>query len=460
MERALRMAKQRNVFVCSECGVSSSKWVGQCTGCRSWNTMEEGAVAGFHATRGSSPASSALAAPVRMLSEVSEVPQVRMVAGIPEWDRVLGGGLLPGSFIILTGDPGIGKSTLMLQVAHRLAEQYSTLYFSSEESLEQVRGRAARLGCLNTPLLFSDHAQLDAIIAAAESHRPKIMIIDSIQNCYSPSSDTTPGSPSQLREAAFRLLRLAKERQIAILLSGHITKDGVMAGPKTLEHMVDAVFYLQGDDRLQTRILRAVKNRFGPIDEIGFFEMQESGLQECPNINAQILAEVSHAPGASLVSSLEGSRPLLVELQALVIKSHFTMPQRIVTGIDQKQVVLIAAILEKYLKIGFSSHDIFFKVSGGARLKGSSADLGIALALLSSYFQHQLPQNSISFGEVSLTGQIKPIQSIAQHVNEAHKFGISTMYLSKQQKIEQGHDTVRRFGSVYDLLSLFPLDEQ
>ncbi|HVW99659.1 MAG TPA: magnesium chelatase domain-containing protein, partial [Candidatus Babeliaceae bacterium] len=325
----------------------------------------------------------------------------------------------------------------------------------SEESLEQVKLRANRIECSSPGLLFSDQANLDSIIITCEAEKPDIVIIDSIQNCYSSDSQVIPGSIGQLKESAFRLMRLAKDHTIAVILSGHITKDGLMAGPKTLEHMVDAVFYLQGEDRWQTRVLRSVKNRFGTVNELGFFDMQENGLQEVPNINQQLLEEVSYNPGSVLISYLEGSRPLLIELQALTINSKFTMPQRLISGIDQTQVILIAAILEKYLQIRLSSHDIFFKVSGGFKIKSHCSDLGIALALLSSYFQQPVPERCIALGEVSLTGSIKPINHIGLHLSEAEKFGIKQLCVAEHQKIESTSCKIRRFSNVYDLLHLF-----
>ncbi|HZW60759.1 MAG TPA: magnesium chelatase domain-containing protein, partial [Candidatus Babeliales bacterium] len=335
------------------------------------------------------------------------------------------------------------------------AQNYSVYYFSTEESLQQVKLRAQRLECSNGNLLFSDQASLEAILATARQEKPNILIIDSIQNCYVSESRTIPGSIGQLREAAFHLMRLAKEDGITILVSGHITKEGAIAGPKTLEHMVDGVFYLQGEDRWHTRVLRSVKNRFGTINELGFFEMKESGLQEVPNINEHLISEVSYTPGSVLVSFIEGSRPLLLELQALSIESKLGFPQRVVSGLDQKQIVLIAAILEKYLQVKLSAHDIFFKVSGGFKIKGSSSDLGIALALLSSYFQQPLPQKSIALGEISLTGQIKPINQMTMYISEAEKFGIEQLLVAKNQKIDGTKCTVRRYNNVYELLSLF-----
>jgi DNA repair protein RadA/Sms len=397
-------------------------------------------------------------APAGIMTQLASVdvkPKDRMLSGIKEWDRVLGGGIMPSSLLILTGDPGIGKSTLLLQISNNLAANYVVYYFSTEESLQQVKQRAQRLGCINDKLLFSDQADLENILNTAQQCKPDLLIIDSIQNCYVANSQSTPGSVGQLREATFALMRLAKDNDITVIVSGHITKEGNIAGPKTLEHMVDGVFYLQGEDRWQTRVLRSVKNRFGTINELGFFEMQAGGLEEVPNINEQLLSEVSYAPGSMLVSVLEGSRPLLIELQALTIESKMGIPQRVVSGLEQKQVVLIAAILEKYLQIRLSSCDIFFKVSGGFKIRESSIDLGIALALLSSYFQQKLPEKSIALGEVSLTGQIKPINQINLFIREAEKFGIQQLIVAHNQKIEGVTCQVKRFQNIYELLSLF-----
>ena len=447
------MAKEKISYACNACSYKTVKWLGCCPDCNEWNSFaEQKAVA---TTPGAKKYFTKNVAKLVQLNTVTTQKTERMLSGITEWDRVVGGGIMPSSFLILTGDPGIGKSTLLLQICNQLAQNYSVFYFSTEESLQQVKSRAQRLGCINENLLFSDQAALETIITTTEQLKPDLLIIDSIQNCYVSNSSTLPGSTSQLREAAFALMRLAKEQNITIIVSGHINKEGNIAGPKTLEHMVDGVFYLQGEDRWQTRVLRSVKNRFGTINELGFFEMQENGLQEVPNINKHILNELSHAPGSALISILEGSRPLLLELQALTIESKLGIPQRVVSGIDHKQVVLIAAILEKYLQIKLSSQDIFFKVSGGIKVKGSSTDLGIALALLSSYFQQPLPEKSIILGEISLTGHIKPVNQINVFVREAQKFGFDQLFVAKAQHIEQATCTIKKFQNVYELLSLF-----
>lgn len=378
-----------------------------------------------------------------------------MKSSIEEWDRVVGGGIVPGSLLILTGDPGIGKSTLLLQVAYGLAKEHQVIYFSSEESLEQVKRRAVRLASMHDSLRFSDEIHLETIGQTITQEQPAIVIIDSIQSCYTQETKTIPGSVGQLREAAFTCMRIAKEHNIAIIITGHVTKDGTIAGPKMLEHMVDGVFYLQGEDEWHTRVLRSVKNRFGPIHELGFFEMYEHGLKEVPNINEQLLSGLAHIPGSALISTMEGSRALLLEMQALTVQSRFASPQRIVSGIDHKQVVLIAAILEKYLHIKLSEHDIFFKISGGFKVKDSGSDLGIALALLSSYFQKALPEKSIALGEMSLTGQIKPVNRVNLHLQEAEKFGLKHVLVASNQQIEKTSVTKIAFKNVYDLLSLF-----
>ncbi len=444
------MPREKRLFHCTSCGYKSLKWLGCCPECNEWSTFEQKSSSSpTLAHSGAQPAS------LTSLESVTLAEKKRMLSGIDEWDRVVGGGIMPGSLVILTGDPGIGKSTLLLQLSHKLAQTYKVYYFSTEESLQQVKQRAHRLNCLNNSMLFSDQAELEVIIATSLDHKPDIIIIDSIQNCFATNAHTLPGSIGQLRESVFHLMRLAKENSITVVLTGHITKDGTIAGPKTLEHMVDAVFYLQGEDRWQSRMLRSVKNRFGPLNELGFFEMRPSGLTEVPNINEQLLSEIHHTPGSVLFSVIEGTRPLLLELQALVIETKLAMPQRVISGIDHKQVMLIAAILEKYLHIKLSKHDIFIKISGGFKVKGSGIDLAIAFALLSSYFQLPLPRKSITLGEISLTGQIKPINQITMFVKEAEKFGIERILAADSQNIEKSACHIQTFKNMYDLLVLF-----
>lgn len=446
------MSKNKITFKCSECTYTSLRWIGCCPECNQWDSFKE---IKLTPSIGKTPYTETSESPLLLLEQISTTKKDRMFSGIDEWDRVLGGGIMPGSLLILTGDPGIGKSTLLLQISHRLAVNHTVFYFSTEESLNQVKQRAERLIKEQSNLLFSDMADLNAIIQSSQKEKPDIIIIDSIQSCYTDNTQSIPGSVNQLRESAFHLMRLAKEHEITVIISGHITKEGTIAGPKTLEHMVDGVFYLQGEDRWHARVLRSVKNRFGTINELGFFQMGTNGLEQVPNINEHLMNELSYAPGSVLISHIEGSRPLLLELQALTIESKLTLPQRIVSGLDHKQVVLIAAILEKYLQVRLSAHDIFFKISGGFKIKGNDTDLGVALALLSSYFQQPLPEKSIALGEISLTGQINPINQIAMHVKEAEKFGIKQLFVAHKQKIEQTNCTQKRFKNVYELLTLF-----
>lgn len=448
------MQKQKTSYSCNSCNYTSIKWLGCCPECNEWNTFEQVSKPAY--SPGKTKHTNGTSITMQPCSAITHKPQPRMQSGVDEWDRVLGGGIMPNSLLVLTGDPGIGKSTLLLQVCNELAKQYRIFYFSTEESIHQVQQRAQRIACTQDNLLFSDNADLTAILTTSEQEKPDLIVIDSIQNCYIPGSQSLPGSVGQLRESTFQLMRLAKEKDMTVIITGHITKEGVIAGPKTLEHMVDGVFYLQGEDRWHTRILRAVKNRFGTINELGFFEMNETGLQQVNNINAHLLEDISNQTGSALISVIEGSRPLLLELQALTIESKLGIPQRVVSGIDHKQVVLIAAILEKYLHIKLSSHDIFCKVSGGFKLKGSNVDLGIALALLSSYFQKPLPEQTIILGEISLTGQIKPINQINLFAREAAKFNMKQLFIAKNQKMEKSTCKTRRFSHVYELLTLFP----
>lgn len=441
------MGKQSSTFHCTNCDYRPPKWVGCCPECEEWGSIAQ--------MNSPSTKTTAQAALLTRLPDISIQDDVRFTTKIAEWDRVMGGGIVPGSLLIITGDPGIGKSTLLLQVAYALAHQHKVLYFSSEESLGQVKRRALRLSSAHENMLFSDEVHLEQIAQTIINEKPDLVVIDSIQNCYAQEGKTIPGSVGQLREAAFTCMRIAKEHNVAIIVTGHITKDGTIAGPKMLEHMVDGVFYLQGEDQWHTRVLRSVKNRFGPIYELGFFEMHEDGLKEVPNINEQLLASLAHTPGSALISTMEGTRPLLVEMQALTVQSRFASPQRVVSGIDHKQVVLIAAILEKYLHIKLSEQDIFFKISGGFKIKDSGCDLGIALALLSSYFQKPLPESAIALGEMSLTGQIKPINRVNMHLHEAEKFGLKHVLVATAQQLEKTAVKQIAFKNVYDLLSLF-----
>lgn len=320
------MVKERTYFSCAQCNYQPPKWLGCCPECNQWGTIGEiqPAVSGL------TPKKSGMrAVSLHTLSDVKDSGRERLRSSISEWDRVLGGGIMQASFLMLAGDPGIGKSTLLLQIAHDLAARYNVLYFSSEESLEQLKNRAERLNAIVNQFLCSDEAHLDTIIETGAQQKPDIIIIDSIQNCYSTDTQVLPGSIGQLREAGFKLMRLAKEHDIAVIITGHVNKEGNVAGPKMLEHMVDGVFYLHAEDRFQTRVLRAVKNRFGAIGELGFFQMEHDGLQEVADINHYILKEATASPGSVLTSTIEGSRPFILELQALVVPTKYGIAQRV-----------------------------------------------------------------------------------------------------------------------------------
>lgn len=453
------MAKTHSYFECLKCTHQSVKWIGCCPECKSWNSFDE-----ITETKTNAKVKVSVQADKHLhsLDTISLDEQKRLVSTCSEWDRVTGGGIVPGSFILLSGDPGIGKSTLLLQISTQIKSVPNIIYFSSEESLAQVKLRFQRVQQQKIDhLLFSDQSTLEIIIEICKQKKPTLIIIDSIQNILSQTSNSLPGTISQLKETTFHLMRLAKENNIAIIATGHITKEGTIAGPKLLEHMVDAVFYLQKEDQWQARTLRSIKNRFGSINEIGFFHMKQDGLQEVQNINQHLLEQTKPAAGSTLVSSLEGTRPIFLELQALTVPVKMGIPQRVITGIDHKHVLLIAAILEKYLHIPLSKHDLFFKISGGLRTRDQTCDLGIALALLSSYFQQALPAKTIALAEISLTGQIKPIHNIDIHAKECKTFGFAQMIIAHDQIVAKGQTpTIKRLSSVYELLQFFPTEKE
>ncbi|MBP7854701.1 DNA repair protein RadA [Candidatus Babeliales bacterium] len=451
--------KSQNYFECLQCSYQTLKWIGCCPECKAWNSFDQ-----ISTSTNTKEHTAAILDPDQHLHHIDEIISQdvqRIQTQNTEWDRVTGGGIVPGSFILISGDPGIGKSTLLLQICTQVSIQHDVIYFSSEESLAQVKLRFKRIKT-TTPerLKFCDQNNVSTIIDICKEKKPALIIIDSIQSIINDEQTGLPGTISQLKESAFKLMRLAKEHNIAIIATGHITKEGTVAGPKLLEHMVDAVFYLQKEDQWQTRTLRSMKNRFGSVNEIGFFQMNDCGMQEIANINQHLLDQTTHTPGSTIVSSLEGTRPLFLELQALIVQAKFAIPQRIITGIDHKHVTIIAAILEKYLHIPLSKHDIFFKISGGIKIKDQTCDLGIALALLSGYFQQSTPTKTIALGEISLTGQIKPVYNINIHMKECKTFGFSNIIIAKNQILEKPDiHKIKRLSNVHELLLLFPATE-
>jgi DNA repair protein RadA/Sms len=404
------------------------------------------------------PVRSRAAAPTP-LPEVSPLPEERWPTGITELDRVLGGGIVPGSLVLVGGDPGIGKSTLALQVAHRLAEAgRPVLYVAGEESAQQTRMRAERLGAVSPGVWVVAETDLDAVLAAARKLRPALLVVDSIQTVYRPEVPSAPGSVGQVRECAASLLQLAKSEGVAVVLVGHVTKEGALAGPKVLEHLVDTVLYFEGERHQAYRILRATKNRFGSTNEIGVFEMGPAGLVEVPNPSAAFVGErPPGAAGAAVVCTLEGSRPLLVEVQALVSPSVFGTPRRATSGVDPNRLLLLLAVLEKHAGLAFSQADVYANAAGGVRVEEPAADLGIALALASSYRSVALDDRTVFCGELGLAGEVRPVPHLGRRLAEARKLGFARALVPRGGPTgdEAGLEVVA-VGTVTEALDLAP----
>lgn len=419
------MAKAKTLFVCQECGHESPRWVGKCPGCGGWNTMVEEVVAPAPALRpGISPGLSTGEKPVR-IADVEAEDAPRFPTGSGELDRVLGGGIVPGSFVLVGGDPGIGKSTILLQLAARVAEQYGTvLYVSGEESARQLRLRADRLATLSPRLYVLSETNMDMIEQQASALAPSLLIVDSIQTVFKPDLPSAPGSVTQVRECAAQLLRLSKGKGVAVFIVGHVTKEGSLAGPRVLEHIVDTVLYFEGERHANFRVLRAVKNRFGSTNEIGLFEMRDVGLIEVPNASELFLSERPlDVAGSVVVPSMEGTRPMLVEVQALVSASTFVSPRRTANGIDQNRVQLLIAVLEKRVGLLLGNHDAYVKVAGGVRIDEPAVDLGLAVALASSFRDQPPDPRTVVIGEVGLAGEVRAVSRVEQRLREAEKMG-------------------------------------
>jgi len=420
------MAKaQRNVFVCQNCGATSSRWAGKCASCNEWNTITEETDAGPAPGSGITKATRGRVVTLESLSgSTAEAP--RFTTGSSELDRVTGGGIVPGSAMLIGGEPGIGKSTLLLQLAAALAKAgRRALYFSGEEAVAQVRLRAERLGVTSAPVGLASETNLANILATlAEGKRADLIIIDSIQTLWADALDAAPGTVSQVRAATQSLIRYAKSQGSAVLLVGHVTKDGNIAGPKVIEHMVDTVLYFEGDRGHPFRILRAVKNRFGATDEIGVFEMAGAGLVEVSNPSALFLGDRdASSPGSAVFAGVEGTRPLLVEIQALVAPSALGTPRRAVVGWDSNRLSMLLAVLEARCGVSFASHDVYLNVAGGLKIAEPAADLAAAAALLSSFSGVALPSDRIYFGEISLSGAVRAASHMTTRLKEAHKLG-------------------------------------
>lgn len=423
------MAKAKTtVFFCQSCGYESSKWMGQCPGCKEWNTFVEETV--DKKSVGKTRAAVSETKPVP-LSAIEASTDERVSTQMSELDRVMGGGIVSGSLVLVGGDPGIGKSTLLLQVCRNLAAQkIDVLYISGEESLQQIKIRAQRVGFFEDSLHLLCETNLDTIRSVIDREKPQIVVIDSIQTMYSEDVGSAPGSVSQVREATSVLMQIAKGMNITIFIVGHVTKEGVVAGPRVLEHMVDTVLYFEGDRYAAYRILRGVKNRFGSTNEIGVFEMCQEGLREVKNPSEYMLSgKPEGASGSVVACSMEGTRPILLEVQALVCHTNFGMPRRTAAGTDYNRVNLLMAVLEKRLGLKLSDCDAYVNIAGGIRMNEPAIDLGIVLAIVSSYKERPIDEKTICFGEVGLSGEVRAVSMAEQRVLEAKKLGFTTCIL-------------------------------
>lgn len=452
------MAKLKVKFLCSECGYESPKWYGKCPGCGNWNTMNE-EVEKVVKTKGISHGIAQSKEKPLSIINIESGKEPRIQTGIGELNRVLGGGVVPGSLILVGGDPGIGKSTLLLQTSHEMAATgRKVLYISGEESARQTKLRAERLGALSPELYVLCESSMDHIEEAIDQLQPDFLVIDSIQTVYIPDVASAPGSVSQVRECTARFMRIAKGQGIATVLVGHVTKEGAIAGPRLLEHMVDCVLYFEGERHHSYRLLRAVKNRFGSTNEMGIFEMNEGGLVEVPNPSELFLSERPlGVAGSTVVASMEGTRPMLVELQALIASTHFPSPRRMATGVDHHRMGLIIAVLEKRMGMFLQNQDAYVNLAGGVKLDEPAVDLAIAVSIASSFRDIPTKPYDVIFGEVGLTGEVRAVSRAEQRVREAAKLGFKRVILpEKSLKGWQGPKDIKLIGinTVADALAV------
>jgi DNA repair protein RadA/Sms len=427
------MAKAKTIFICQSCGYQAPKWLGRCPDCQGWGTMVE-EVLGDEVSEGDARQHWGTAEAPRSIGDVADEEEgPRLPTRLEEFNRVLGGGIVAGSVILLGGDPGIGKSTLMFQCLHTLASQGKRcLYISAEESLRQTKLRAKRLGAVSTELFVAAETSLERIIRGVEELSPQILVIDSIQSIYTSQLGSAPGSISQVRETSGRLTYLAKGLGVATFLVGHVTKDGAIAGPRVLEHIVDTVLYMERSADSPFRILRAVKNRFGSTNEIGVFEMKEEGLQEVTNPSEIFLAERPQGTsGSTVMASMEGTRPILVEIQALVAPTAFAVPKRMAMGVDYNRLSLLVAVMEKKVGINLSHQDIFANVAGGLRIEEPAVDLGVVVAVASSHLDKIIPPEMVVFGEVGLAGEVRGVSFGEMRMKEAARLGFKSCMLPR-----------------------------
>lgn len=448
------MPKAKTIYRCTDCGAEHPKWAGRCDVCGEWNTLVEE----VSAPRATTPAArrrggsgtlgdGGSIAPTARLSEVRGSENRRWTTGMNEFDFVLGGGIVPGSMVLIGGEPGIGKSTLLLQVAARLqGEGHRALYVSGEESPLQVKLRADRLSEPAGDVELLSETQLETILATGAAMEPQAMFVDSVQTIFTSDLEGAPGNVGQVRECAARLMRFAKDSGTAVFVVGHVTKGGGIAGPKTLEHIVDTVLYFEGEGSLDQRVLRATKNRFGGVDEIGVFRMTEGGLVAVENPSELFLGDrLATASGSAVTALMEGTRPLLVEIQGLAAKAGFGTPQRVATGYDGRRLALLLAVLDKRAGLPFAQLDVFVNVVGGLRVQEPAGDLAVAAALASSVFDHALPADAVFLGEVGLAGEVRPISQAERRIGEAEKMGMRTVYLA-ERSIPRGGPRARLEG--------------
>jgi len=434
------MAEPKLIYRCQQCGHVSPKWMGRCPECQTWQSLVEEVALKGHEKAAKIARYLASSQPVR-LDDIQSDCETRFLTGMGEWDRVLGGGLTRGSLVLLAGDPGIGKSTLLLQALSQMTKDGPVLYVSGEESPQQVKSRARRLGLNSRDLFIFSETSLEAVLDEMEKSTPLVVAIDSIQTMHTRMLDVAPGSISQVRECASKLMRVGKEAGISIFVVGHVTKEGAIAGPRALEHLVDTVLYLEGDRTHTFRLLRAVKNRFGSTNEVGVFEMKESGLEEVPNPSQLLLAERPKGVSGSVVAcSIEGTRPILVELQALVSATGWMQPRRTSMGVDTNRLSLLLAVLEKKLGFNFAQQDVFVNVAGGVRLVEPATDLALTTALVSSYLDRPLPQDLVVWGEVGLAGEVRGVGHSALRAAEAYKLGFSACLMPKSNSEQLTQD--------------------
>ena len=433
------MARTKTLYICSECGGSSPKWVGQCPDCKAWNTLEESLPEPTTANRFAGYAGVEAGQNIIELAAIQAEPEQKNATGIGELDRVLGGGLVPGSVILLGGDPGIGKSTLLTQTLARLSRDMNCLYVSGEESPRQIGLRAQRLGLTGGKFGLLPETSVERILATATKSTPDVMVVDSIQTLFTDLLQSAPGSVAQVRESAAQLVRFAKQSGTAVLLVGHVTKEGALAGPRVLEHMVDTVLYFEGEQGSRFRLIRTIKNRYGAVNELGVFAMTDKGLREVSNPSSIFLSgHQEKVAGSSVMVTWEGSRPLLVEVQALVDESKLGNPRRVCVGLEQNRLSMLLAVMHRHAGIAMYDQDVFVNVVGGVRISETAADLPVLLSVLSSLRDRPLPEGTAIFGEVGLGGEIRPVPNGPDRLREAAKHGFKRVVASKQNLPAEG----------------------